>query len=226
MAAKAVSKFFKSQTGKNVAEYVVKSGFEGLEEVIAGYLQAHAKKGTFKTEEDFAKILEDENLFEQFVVGSLVSGIAQGGGVIQSNMQGRDLVTNNTQNEQAVIDKVYEDRIAEEEKNGNKVSNKRKNEILDEVVSDMERGYISTDTIEEVLGGDDYKAYKDTVANEDAFEVGRRIGREEGVLVGISSGAAAWAAIELAKRPENEGKTIVVLLPDTGDRYLSTALFE
>ena len=64
------------------------------------------------------------------------------------------------------------------------------------------------------------------VANEDAFAVGRLIGRKEGVLVGISSGAAAWAAIELAKRPENEGKTIVVILPDTGDRYLSTPLFE
>ena len=63
------------------------------------------------------------------------------------------------------------------------------------------------------------------VANEDAFAVGKQIGKAEGVLVGIPSGAAAWAAIELAKRPENEGKTIVVLLPDTGDRYLSTPLF-
>ena len=63
------------------------------------------------------------------------------------------------------------------------------------------------------------------VANEDAFAVGKQIDKAEGVLVGISSGAAAWAAIELAKRPENEGKTIVVLLPDTGDRYLSTPLF-
>ena len=63
------------------------------------------------------------------------------------------------------------------------------------------------------------------VANEDAFAVGKQIGKAEGVLVGISSGAAAWAAIELAKRPENEGKAIVVLLPDTGDRYLSTPLF-
>ena len=63
------------------------------------------------------------------------------------------------------------------------------------------------------------------VANEDSFAVGKQIGKAEGVLVGISSGAAAWAAIELAKRPENEGKTIVVLLPDTGDRYLSTPLF-
>lgn len=63
------------------------------------------------------------------------------------------------------------------------------------------------------------------VSNEDAFATGKQIGKSEGVLVGISSGAAAWAAIELAKRPENEGKTIVVLLPDTGDRYLSTPLF-
>ena len=63
------------------------------------------------------------------------------------------------------------------------------------------------------------------VANEDAFAVGKLVGHREGVLVGISSGAAVWAAIELAKRPENKGKTIVALLPDTGDRYLSTPLF-
>lgn len=64
------------------------------------------------------------------------------------------------------------------------------------------------------------------VSNEDAFAFGKRIGKEEGVLVGISSGAAVAAAVEIAKRPENKGKTIVVLLPDTGDRYLSTPLFE
>ena len=63
------------------------------------------------------------------------------------------------------------------------------------------------------------------VENEDAFAAGKKVGKSEGVLVGISSGAAVWAALELAKRPENKGKTIVALLPDTGDRYLSTPLF-
>ena len=74
---------------------------------------------------------------------------------------------------------------------------------------------LNTDVFDEII----------PVSNEDAFETGNLIGKSEGVLVGISSGAATFAAIELAKRPENEGKTIVVLLPDTGDRYLSTPLF-
>ena len=64
------------------------------------------------------------------------------------------------------------------------------------------------------------------VENDDAFATGRAVGHKEGVLVGISSGAAVWAALQLAKRPENEGKTIVALLADTGERYLSTALFQ
>ena len=73
----------------------------------------------------------------------------------------------------------------------------------------------------------DTKIYDEIIAveNEDAFATGKLIGKKEGILVGISSGAAVWAAIELAKRPENAGKTIVALLPDTGDRYLSTPLF-
>lgn len=75
---------------------------------------------------------------------------------------------------------------------------------------------LNTDIYDEII----------TVENEDAFSVGRDIARTEGVLVGISSGAAVWAALELAKRPENKGKTIVALLPDTGERYLSTPMFE
>ena len=78
-----------------------------------------------------------------------------------------------------------------------------------------------------VPDGLDTKVYDEIIPieNEDAFDTGKLVGRSEGVLVGISSGAALWAAIEVAKRPENAGKNIVVLLPDTGDRYLSTPLF-
>ena len=72
------------------------------------------------------------------------------------------------------------------------------------------------------------KIYDEVIAveNDDAFKLGKEVGRSDGILVGISSGAAIWAAIELAKRPENKGKIIVPLLPDTGDRYLSTTLFQ
>ena len=74
----------------------------------------------------------------------------------------------------------------------------------------------------------DTRIYDEIIAvdNDNAFATGRLVGHKEGFLVGISAGAAVWAGIELAKKPENEGKTIVVLLPDTGDRYLSTALFQ
>ena len=78
--------------------------------------------------------------------------------------------------------------------------------------------------VPEVLNTDIYDEIF-PVSDEDAYAIGRLLGQREGVLVGISSGAAAFAAIEIAKRPENEGKNIVVLLPDTGDRYLSTPLF-
>lgn len=77
-------------------------------------------------------------------------------------------------------------------------------------------GVLNTDIYDEII----------TVSNEDAFAMGKNIGHSEGILVGISSGAAVFAATELAKRPENKGKNIVVLLPDTGDRYLSTSMFE
>lgn len=166
VAAKAVGKLAKSDAGKNVLEYLTKSSFEGLEEVIAGYLQAHAKKGTYQSEEEFADILKDENLWEQFLLGTFAGAAFQGGDLIDANTSGRDFISGLNANEQAVVDKEFENRLAEKEKDGKKVSTKEKNKIYDDVLADMEKGYISTDTIEEVLGGEDYNAFK---AEKDNF---------------------------------------------------------
>ena len=169
MLAKKVSVLFQSQLAKNIAEYGIKAGAEGFEEVVAGTAQAIGKKLTYMSEKDLGEILEDENLLEQFVVGAVASSIAQAPGVHSANKAGTDFITGQTQNEQAVVKKEVENRIAEQEKDGKKLSAKEKSAIEAQVEKDLERGYISTDTIEEVLGGDSYKAYKDTVDSEDAI---------------------------------------------------------
>ena len=153
----------------NIAEFLVKSGAEGAEEVIAGFATAFAKKFTYQSEDDINKLLKDESLFEQFVIGALTSGISQSGivpgmrrgSLIDTTKKGQDFVTGLNANETAVIDKVYADEIAKREEGGKKVSKREQVKIYDQIVKDLERGDISTDTIESVLGGDDYKAYKD-----------------------------------------------------------------
>ena len=161
----------------NIVEYSVKASAEGAEEVIAGYLTAHAKKGILTPEEDFNKILQDENLFEQFVVGAVTSGIMQSGylpetksGSLRESIEtGRDFIDGLTANEQTVLDKEVERRIAEAEQDGKELSKKEKNKIYDQAQEDLKKGYISTDTIESVLGGDTYKSYQDTVSSEEAL---------------------------------------------------------
>lgn len=172
------SKKFKSQAAKNLVEAGVKMSAEGLEEVISGTLQAVSKYNTYMSEEDFSKILKDENLAEQFFAGALTAGIMQSGYVPgmregslrEANETGRDFITGQTQNEQAVIQKELENRIAkEEEQNGKKLTNKQKADLEEKVIKDMERGYISTDTIEEVLGGETYQNYLNLKAESDEY---------------------------------------------------------
>ena len=177
MLAKAISSKFKNQIAKNFAEYGVKASAEGLEEVVAGVSQAMGKKLTYMSEKDIQEILKDENLLEQFVVGSTTSGMIQAGfipgtsegSLIEANKQESDFLTGTTKNEKAVIDKLVADEIAKREKDGKKVSGRDKSNIEADIVRDMEKGYISTDTIEEVLGGESYSAYKNTVDSEDAI---------------------------------------------------------
>lgn len=166
------AKFITSKAGQNlvgnVLEYAVKSGAEGLEEVISGFGTAIAKDLFLLNGEDekaFGEILKDENLLEQFVVGSIVSGISQGGDLISSTKSGRDFVSGLSQNEQSVVDKVFEERLAEESKT-RKIGNTEKNKLYDQVVEEMKRGYIDTDTIERILGGKTYDGYKNLAEQE------------------------------------------------------------
>ncbi len=177
MLAKAVSNKFKSQITKNFAEFGIKASAEGMEEVVAGVAQAMGKKATYMSEEEFGKILQDENLLEQFIVGSVTSGIMQSGivpgmksgSLAEANKNKTDFITGYSQNEQAVIQKEIEKRIAEVEADGKTLSKKEKAAIEAQVEKDLEKGYISIDTIEETLGGDTYKSYKETADREDAI---------------------------------------------------------
>lgn len=175
--AQKLSSKIANHTAKSFVQYGVKASAEGVEEVLAGIGTIAGKKLTYMSDEELSKLIEDENLLEQFVVGAVTSGVAQSGlvpgmksGSLKESIDtGRDFISGNTANEQAVIDKVYNDLIAEEEASGKKLTKREKTKLYDSVVEQMERGEISTDTIEEVLGGDSYKAYKDTIDSEDAL---------------------------------------------------------
>ena len=154
-------------------EWVESSLSEGGEEMVQGVISNIVSKVMY---DDDTKVFDATEMGTNFAMGTAVGGIL--GGAQIGAVKGADAVSNAiqtnednklTENEQKVVDKVVEDRIAEAEKDGNTLTAKEKNKIHEEVERDMERGYISTDTIEEVLGGESYKAYKDTVANEDAL---------------------------------------------------------
>lgn len=167
--AKKLSSKISSKVAKTFVQAGVKASGEGLEEVLAG-LGTAAAKMIYKDGVSYQELLEDENLLEQFVVGALSSGLAQSGGVVNSVKTGTDFISGMTANEETVVNKEVEKRIAQEEESGNKLSNKEKNAIYDAVVNDMDKGYISTDTIEEALGGDTFKAYQDAIKSEEAVK--------------------------------------------------------
>ena len=183
MLAKKVSSMISGQLKKNFAEFSIKAGAEGFEEVLAGTVQAIGKWATYgseeKTWEDFTKILNDENLLEQFVVGAIASGIAQAPSLHTSVKSGTDFITGMTQNEETVVQKEIEKRISEQEKGGKKLTAKEKAAINDRVIEDLGKGYISTDTIEEVLGGETYQRYKQTVDSENALKEKQKALQEE-----------------------------------------------
>lgn len=179
LLAKKVSNLFTNQIAKNFAEYGIKAGAEGVEEVLAGVLQAAGKKITYMKEEELLDIVKDENLLEQFVVGAAASGMMQSGmipgtskgSLKEANAEGRDFITGYNANEQSVIDKEVEKRVAaQEEKSGTKLTKKEIGAIEKTVQEDMDKGFISIDTIEEVLGGETYSNYKKLVDAEEKMQ--------------------------------------------------------
>ncbi|MBO5967850.1 MAG: hypothetical protein J6S14_05055 [Clostridia bacterium] len=175
--AKKLSSKISNQTAKTLTEFGVKASAEGFEEVLAGVGSAVGKKLTYMSEEKLSQLIKDERLLDQFVVGAVTSGVMQSGivpktksGSLRESIEtGRDFIDGFTANEQKVLDSVYNERVAEAEKDGKKLTKKEKNEIYDQVQKELKKGYISTDTIESVLGGDTYKTYRDTVSSEDAL---------------------------------------------------------
>jgi hypothetical protein len=174
--AKKLSSKISSQFWSNAVEFGVKAGAEGVEEVLAGIGSAVSKKLTYMDEEELGQLIKDEKLLDQFVVGAVTSGIAQSGivpamksgSLIEANKQGTDFITGYTQNEQKVIDTEYNNRVAEAEKDGKKLSKKEKSELYEQVQKDLEKGYISTGTIESVLGGEDYSNYQREIERQNA----------------------------------------------------------
>lgn len=159
---------------KNCAQFGIKAGAEGFEEVLDGFANAAAKKFTYMSKEDFWQLVKDENLLEQFVSSTFLSAAMQSGyipgttngSLREANATGREFITGYTQNEQKLVDSITEKRIADVEQNGNTLTAKEKNEIKKEVQSELEKGRIDLEIIESVLGGEYYNNYKSVSEQE------------------------------------------------------------
>ncbi|MDD5901460.1 MAG: hypothetical protein PUC73_11280 [Lachnospiraceae bacterium] len=179
IVAKKLSSKISNKTFQLLTQYGVKASAEGFEEVLAGIGSAAAKKMTYMSDEDLKQLIKDEDLMDQFVIGAISSGIMQGGDVVRSVVTGTDFITGLTGNEERVIKKEVENRISEREADGTKLSTKEKNKIQEQVRSDLEKGYISIDTIESALGGEAYENYiaatqQETALRKEYEELGKK----------------------------------------------------
>ncbi len=170
MFAKKLSSKLSNHVVRNAAQYGVKAAGEGLEEVIAEVGTAAAKKLTYMSDAELKDLVSKEDLLESFVLGTFTGAVMQGGDLVQSVKDKTDYVTGMTENEQKVFDKVYETAIAEREADGTKLTQKEKNSLYESTLNAMEKGYIDTDTIESVLGGESYNRYKSLTEQENKLK--------------------------------------------------------
>ena len=166
-----LTKQISSKTVRSLVDLGFDVAGEGAEEVVSSVF-SRLGSALYK-EESIDELLTSEEAMdeylESFIGGSVLGGAGSGFKVANSIQTGRDYKTGLTTNEQKVLDKVYEDRLAEAEKGGTKLTSREKSKIYDEVLNELQKGGISTDTIESVLGGETYKTYQDTISSEDAL---------------------------------------------------------
>ena len=158
-----------NKIGRTIAKYVGDMVGEGTEEVLTEATSAVGRKLTYASEKEWNEILSKEDLFDAFIGGAVISGVAGGGQIFKSTKTGRDYVTGLNDSEEKVVNKLYEDAIAEKEKDGTKLKTKEKNEIYDNIVERMDKGDIDIDTIESVLGGETFKEYQSITEKEKAL---------------------------------------------------------
>lgn len=166
-----LTKGISSKLFKSLADWGVDVAAEGVEEVVSEFA-GNLSSALYKEEKVGDLLFNEEAIdsyIESFIGGAVLGGGMNVGKLGDSIKTGRDYRTDLTDNEQKVVDRVVSDRVAEAEKDGKKLTEKEADKIREEVIEEMEKGYISTDTIEEVLGGDTYKSYRDTVDSEEAL---------------------------------------------------------
>ena len=171
-AVDALSKKITGKLGKvllTAGKFGANATAEGFEELASGYMSAIGQQMTYMDDKEIEELFSNEDKLESFIGGIVLGGVGEVGDVARAKSKGVSYVTGLTKNEEAVVKKEIENRIAEQEKNGKVLTGKEKSKIADRVREDLERGYISTDTIESVLGGDSYKAYKDAFDSENAL---------------------------------------------------------
>ena len=170
----ALTKKLAANVSNKVLQTMFKFGIdaagEGGEEVLSGVMSAVGQKLTYADDKELNELFSSEDAWESFIGGAVLGGFSNVGNNIKSNVKGVDALSGLTTNEKAVFDKVYKDTIAEREKGGEKLTAKEKTKIYDDVLNKLEKGYISTDTIESVLGGETYKQYQTEVDNEKALQ--------------------------------------------------------
>lgn len=174
-----ISRTIPNKLFRAVVNLGVDAAGEGFEEIISGYASAIGQKLTYMSEKDIKELFSSEEALDAFIGGVVLGGVSSAVQSVAGKATGTDTVSGLTDIEEKVVQKVYKDSLAQEEKNGKKLSQLEKNKLYDNVVEQMDKGYISTDTIEEILGGETYNAYKGEADKEAALQDKKKSLQEE-----------------------------------------------